>query len=210
MTKKKACRADRGTRSDNERKQGCIRVSGLLSLRLLAGVALAGLAISTTTLPATSAPAQAATNAMGPSGLPLPRFVSLKSGKVNSRIGPGLNYSVDWLYLKPGLPMEIIQEYDNWRRVRDPDGAEGWVNQSLLSGRRTAIAAPWQKGKEAQLSLLARPERSASTVALVEPGAIGTIKSCDGEWCELSFGGHDGWMSQAMVWGAYPGETIRD
>ena len=93
---------------------------------------------------------------VGPSGLPLPRFVSLKSGRVNSRIGPGVNYAVDWMYLKPGLPMEIIQEYDNWRRVRDPDGAEGWINQSLLSGRRTAIAAPWQKGKDARINLLVR------------------------------------------------------
>ena len=84
------------------------------------------------------------TSRVGPSGLPLPRFVSLKSGRVNSRIGPGVNYSVDWMYMKPGLPMEIIQEYDTWRRVRDADGAEGWINQSLLSGRRTGIAAPWQ------------------------------------------------------------------
>ena len=74
----------------------------------------------------TPARATAAPDAsVGPSGLPLPRFVSLKSGRVNSRIGPGVNYPVDWLYLKPGLPMEIIQEYDNWRRVRDSDGSEG-------------------------------------------------------------------------------------
>ena len=103
----------------------------------------------------------------GPSGLPLPRFVSLKSGRVNSRIGPGLNYSVDWLYLKPGLPMEIIQEYDNWRRVRDADGAEGWINQSLLSGRRTAIAAPWQKGKDALIDLYAEPDRDAAKIAIL-------------------------------------------
>src|SRR5690348_10149454 len=83
---------------------------------------------------------------LGPSGLPLPRFVSLKSGRVNSRIGPGVNYAIDWMYLKPGLPMEILQEFDNWRKVRDSDGAEGWINQSLLSGKRTGIAAPWQKG----------------------------------------------------------------
>jgi SH3-like domain-containing protein len=146
----------------------------------------------------------------GASGLPLPRFVSLKSGRVNSRIGPGLNYAVDWMYLKPGLPMEIIQEYDNWRRVRDSDGAEGWINQSLLSGRRTGIAAPWQRGKEAQIPLLSRPEIGAGTVAVIEPGVIGTIRSCNGEWCEMSFDGHTGWLSQGLVWGAYPGETIKD
>ena len=108
-------------------------------------------------MPAKATAAQDGT--VGPSGLPLPRFVSLKSGRVNSRIGPGVNYPVDWLYLKSGLPMEIIQEYDNWRRVRDSDGAEGWINQSLLSGKRTAIAAPWQRGKEAQINLLAEPEQ---------------------------------------------------
>ena len=146
----------------------------------------------------------------GPSGLPLPRFVSLKSGKVNSRIGPGVNYAVDWLYTKPGLPMEVIQEYDNWRRVRDADGAEGWVFQSLLSGRRTAIAAPWQKGKDMTIDLLARADDNAHVVAMVEPGAIGTIRSCDGKWCEIAFGGRAGWISQSQLWGAYPGELVKD
>jgi SH3-like domain-containing protein len=146
----------------------------------------------------------------GPSGLPLPRFVSLKSGRVNSRIGPGLNYAVDWLYMKSGLPMEIVQEYDNWRRVRDSDGAEGWINQSLLSGRRTAITAPWQRGKDTHLTLLAEPDKDASTVAIVEPGVVGTIKQCNGEWCQMTFDGHTGWIVQNQVWGAYPGEQVKD
>ena len=147
---------------------------------------------------------------VGPSGLPLPRFVSLKSGRVNSRIGPGVNYPVDWLYLKPGLPMEIIQEFDNWRRVRDSDGAEGWINQSLLSGRRTGIAAPWQKGKDAQINLLDEPDTRCARVAIIEPGVIGTINQCNGEWCEMTFDGHTGWISQSLVWGAYPGEPVKD
>jgi SH3-like domain-containing protein len=187
------------------------------SLRLIA-VLLAGIIAMPAMIPgAVAAPGElqsAAAGAVdmrrGPSGLPLPRFVSLKSGRVNSRIGPGVNYAVDWLYLKPGLPMEIIQEYDNWRRVRDADGAEGWVNQSLLSGRRTAIAAPWQKGKDAAINLLARPNSDARIVAVVEPGAIGSIRSCDGSWCEMAFGGQAGWISQSQVWGAYPGELVKD
>jgi SH3-like domain-containing protein len=80
----------------------------------------------------------------GPSGLPLPRFVSLKATRVNLRIGPGRDYAVAWLYTRPGVPMEVIQEYDNWRRVRDAEGTEGWVYQSLLSGDRTATVAPWK------------------------------------------------------------------
>lgn len=150
------------------------------------------------------------TGSVGPSGLPLPRFVSLKSGRVNSRIGPGVNYPVDWLYLKPGLPMEILQEYDNWRKVRDSDGAEGWINQSLLSGRRTGIAAPWQRGKEAPIKLLDQPDADARTVAVLEPGVIGKIKQCNGAWCQMTFDGATGWMSQSLVWGAYPGEYIKD
>lgn len=150
------------------------------------------------------------TGSIGASGLPLPRFVSLKSGRVNARIGPGVNYAVDWLYLKPGLPMEIIQEYDNWRKVRDPDGAESWINQALLSGKRTAVAAPWQRGKDAQINLLDEPEENARAVAVIEPGVIGKINQCNGDWCQMTFAGHTGWISQAVIWGAYPGEAIKD
>ena len=193
------------------RRKKAMKVSGLVSFRAAATGALICLAL----LPAGGrhALAQGAIGQsapQGPSGLPLPRFVSLKSGKVNSRIGPGVNYPVDWLYLKPGLPMEIIQEYDNWRRVRDLDGAEGWINQSLLSGKRTAIVAPWQRGKETKVELLSEPRREAARIAMIEPGVVGTIKECNGDWCQMSFAGHTGWLNQTLVWGAYPGETIKD
>ncbi|MEI5680054.1 MULTISPECIES: SH3 domain-containing protein [unclassified Mesorhizobium] len=185
---------------------------GFVSLRMSFGAAVLGLALVSTgaliTAGRAAAPGQEITR--GPSGLPLPRFVSLKSGKVNSRIGPGLNYGVDWLYMKPGLPMEIIQEYDTWRRVRDAEGSEGWINQSLLSGRRTAIAAPWQRGKDAKISLMAKPDNEARAVAIIEPGVVGTIKSCNGDWCEMTFDGHTGWINQTQVWGAYPGEQVKD
>jgi SH3-like domain-containing protein len=185
-------------------------VFGFASLRLAVRAALFVLVIfpSAVAAPAEAASAQAITR--GPSGLPLPRFVSLKSGRVNSRVGPGKNYAVEWLYLKPGLPMEITQEYDNWRRVRDSDGTEGWIDQSLLSGRRTGIVAPWQRGKETQIFLLAEPGSSTGTVAELEPGVVGRIRSCNGEWCEMTFEGHTGWIKQSLIWGAYPGELIKD
>ena len=187
-------------------------MSGFASLRLALSAALVGLCLSPVHVDATEANAAPApqNTAVGPSGLPLPRFVSLKSGRVNLRIGPGLSYSVDWMYMKPGLPMEIVQEYDNWRRVRDSEGAEGWINQSLLSGRRTAIAAPWQKGKASEIALLSKPERDSRAVAILEPGVIGTIKQCDGDWCQMTFDGNIGWISQSLVWGAYPGEQFKD
>jgi len=147
---------------------------------------------------------------LGPSGLPLPRFVSLKSGRVNLRVGPGINYAVDWMYLKPGLPMEIIQEYDNWRRVRDADGTEGWINQALLTGRRTAIVTPWQRGKEAPVPLLDDSKSDARLVAKLEPGVLVTIRMCNGEWCQVDASGHRGWLNQSQLWGAYPGESIKD
>ncbi|WP_378945062.1 SH3 domain-containing protein [Mesorhizobium sp. ANAO-SY3R2] len=185
-------------------------VSGFASLRPAVSAILMGLALAVPSTGFVGPAAAAPSGTIGPSGLPLPRFVSLKSGKVNSRIGPGVNYPVDWLYLKPGLPMEIIQEYDNWRRVRDADGAEGWINQSLLSGARTAITAPWQRGKPAQINLLAKPEEGARTVAIIDPGVIGSIKQCNGQWCEMSFSGTKGWLNQSQLWGAYPGESIED
>ncbi len=179
-----------------------------LRLALAGALAAAGLASFSLSLPAGVAYAQTA--AVGPSGLPLPRFVSLKSNKVNLRIGPGINYPVEWRYLKSGVPMEIIQEFDNWRRVRDADGAEGWINQSLLSGRRTAIAAPWQRGQDTELLLRAEPDTTSRIVAKLEPGVIGNIKACNGQWCEMEFSGHRGWLSQTQLWGAYPGETYKD
>lgn len=179
-------------------------------MALAAGVALFLPVLSPSGAMAAPAEQNASDVRRGASGLPLPRFVSLKSGRVNSRIGPGVNYAVDWMYLKPGLPMEIIQEYDNWRRVRDADGAEGWINQSLLSGRRTGITAPWQKGKAATISLHADPNVNSRTLAVIEPGVIGTIRSCNGEWCEMTFMDHTGWISQSQLWGAYPGELVKD
>jgi SH3-like domain-containing protein len=173
---------------------------------------LAALAAATILMPmaATNAfagEAQAAT--MGPSGLPLPRFVSLKSNRINLRVGPGRDYAVSWLYVKPGLPVEIIQEYDNWRRIRDQDGTEGWVLQTLLTGKRSAVAAPWAKGGE-PVAMFGSAEEVSAVVAKLEPGVLGKIEACDGQWCKMEAGGHDGYVRQTDIWGAYPGEAFDD
>ena len=110
---------------------------------------------------------------------------------------------------RAGTPVEIIQEFDTWRRVRDADGSEGWINQSLLSGRRTAIVAPWQRGKGGRINLLDDKDKDASVVAIVEPGVMGSIKTCDGQWCEMTFDCHTGWLPQSVVWGAYPGGLVK-
>jgi SH3-like domain-containing protein len=146
---------------------------------------------------------------VGPSGLPLPRFVSLKPGRVNLRVGPGRDYAVTWLFLKSGLPVEIVQEYDNWRRIRDSEGTEGWVYQSLLSGKRTAMTAPWQRDKNgAMLNVYRSPDDTASVVAKVQPGVLGSLKTCNGSYCRVVFSGASGWIRQSDIWGAYPDEKF--
>ncbi len=162
-------------------------------------------------LSAGTAEMAAAQAAKGPSGLPLPRFVTLKSKRVNLRIGPGTDYAASWMYLKAGLPVEIIQEYDNWRQIRDADGTEGWVNQSLLSGTRAAIAAPWMKGKGKAVYVNMRRDAlpSATVVAKLEPGAMMSIGECNGDWCFAKSDGAEGWVAQSEIWGAYPGEAFK-
>jgi len=170
----------------------------------------AALALPLAPVPAGAQAGAAQGLSLGPSGLPLPRFVSLKSAKVNLRIGPGTAYPVEWMYLKSGLPMEIVQEYDNWRRVRDAEGTEGWINQSLLSGKRTGIVSPWQRGKDALIAMRTDPDASARIVANLEPGVVVTIRACNGDWCQMEVDGRRGWVEQSQLWGAYPGETIAD
>jgi SH3-like domain-containing protein len=143
--------------------------------------------------------------ARGPSGLPLPRFVSLKAEKVNVRRGPSSDHPVAWVFQRKGLPVEIIAEFENWRRIRDSDGEEGWILQSMLAGRRTAVVAPWRGDKP--LPLYAQ-EQVGVMVASLSPGVMGDVKRCDGRWCELDVGGYDGYADQAMLWGVYPGESV--
>ncbi|WP_158598405.1 SH3 domain-containing protein [Notoacmeibacter ruber] len=166
--------------------------------------------ISLLLLPAGQARAQDITGSIetGASGLPLPRFASLKSSRINMRAGPGRDYRIEWNYRKAGLPMEIIQEYDNWRKVRDASGDEGWIHVSLLTGKRTGMAAPWQKNE--MLPLRRQPTPDSSLIAQVEAGALGEVVSCDGEWCIVDYDGYEGYMRQAQIWGVYPSEKIED
>lgn len=154
------------------------------------------------------APAVQAAN-KGPSGLPLPRYVSLKASRVNMRVGPGRDYKVDWMFTKRGLPLEILQEFDNWRKVRDPEGSEGWILQSLLSGERTAIVAPWKRDDADKLIKLKRtPTQETSTVARLEAGVVAKVDECSDGWCKMSVKGVEGYVEQASLWGVYPDENL--
>ncbi|MGX1097472.1 SH3 domain-containing protein [Amorphus sp. MBR-141] len=141
----------------------------------------------------------------GPSGLPLPRFVSLKSNEVNVRAGPGTDYAVKWTFKRTGWPVEVVQEFDNWRRIRDSDGAEGWVYHSLLASRRTALVAPWRTDP---VPLYAGRDDTGRVAALLEPKVLGDVKACDGVWCEVSGTNWQGFISQKTLFGVYPNETF--
>lgn len=138
--------------------------------------------------------------------LPLPRFVSLKSDKVNVRRGPGEEYEVAFTFLKSGLPVEITQEFDTWRKIRDSDGEEGWVYHSLLSGKRTALVSPWQQ--TGLFPARASAETDGQVVAYLEPRVIVDVESCSGTWCKVAVGGYEGWIEQSRLWGVYPNEKV--
>ena len=140
-------------------------------------------------------------------GLPLPRFVSLKSQRVNVRRGPSNEHGVAWVFTQEKLPVEIVAEFEHWRRVRDSEGAEGWVYHSLLSGRRTVVAAPW--AKDTQVELKNSPQDGAGLIARVSSGALGDLNTCDGQWCGVAFGSYEGYVRQDRLFGVYPGETYQ-
>ena len=148
------------------------------------------------------------TSKIGPSGLPVPRFVSLKNESTNVRRGPSSDHGVLYVYQRKGTPVEIVAEFEHWRRIRDSAGAEGWVYKSLLSGTRTILIAPWKT--DIVVELRRRPQATAALVARLEPGVQGEVESCNGVWCAISAGGYDGFVSQNMLFGVYPGETFGD
>jgi SH3-like domain-containing protein len=145
-------------------------------------------------------------------GLPLPRFVSLKSDRVNLRAGPGTDYPTQWVYRRAGLPLEVIKEFETWRQVRDADGATGWVLQSFLSGRRTALVLPWDVKPDKPVpavEVYSSDSTRSRTVAKVEAGVIANIHGCDGAWCQVTIDSYRGYLEQKKLWGIYENEVVR-
>ena len=147
-------------------------------------------------------------------GLPLPRFVSLKAQSVNLRVGPGRKYKIAWHYRKKGLPVEVIQEFDQWRRIRDSEGTTGWVLHSLLSSKRTAILAPWDVRKDGAVTRAVFHEgkksahKNASTVAKLQSGLLVDVDACESGWCEVEAQSVRFYLKQYKLWGVYPDEGI--
>jgi SH3-like domain-containing protein len=163
-----------------------------------------------------SLPATAQESGIGPvTKLPLPRYASLKTDRVNLREGPSKDHRTLWVFQRAGLPVEIVGEFETWRRIRDSEGTEGWVLHSLLSGRRTAIvnAGPEKSGTKPTVSLRSSADDAAADEARLQTGVIGSVKKCTGTWCRMvvtlpSKRDVDGYIRQNRLWGVYPNEVV--
>ena len=149
------------------------------------------------------------------SGLPIPRFVSMRNAPTNVRVGPGTNYDIAFTFVRPGVPVEITAEFDTWRRIRDVEGDEGWVHQNLVVGDRTALVAPWQAEGPIALRVASGPD--AAVRAWLAPKMLVSVHTCTGTTCEirLSHTGPDGhaksyqgFVAQDTLWGVYEGEVF--
>lgn len=182
------------------RDLACLRLAIVLLALLLGGPPLMAEEGST--------PATVATG----SGLPVPRFVSLKSDRVNLRAGPGTEYPTAWVYRRAGLPLEVIKEFEGWRQVRDSEGTTGWVLQSFLSGRRTALVLPWEvkpNQPPPQVPIRGDDRESAHTIAIIEGGVLANVHACDGNWCHVTIDRYRGYIEQNRLWGVYAGEIVK-
>lgn len=139
-------------------------------------------------------------------GLPLPRWVALRSAEVNMRAGPGTRFPVEWQYHRRDLPVKLEREFGVWRLLEDQDGVKGWVHEANLTSRRGFVLIGPQQ------ILRSEPSDSAGAVALVKPGVVGRIVSCKAKaaWCRVRAGGYGGWLKRASLWGIFPDETVSD
>jgi SH3-like domain-containing protein len=142
-------------------------------------------------------------------GLALPRFAALRSDEVNMRVGPNTTFPIEWTFQRRDLPVMIVGEFQLWRRIRDVDGAEGWVHSSTLAGRRTVLVRPLNGAPEAPLRR--RPEEGGAAVAQLRAGVIARIRECEAgsAWCEVQVAGHRGYLRRTEAWGVGPEEEVK-
>jgi len=135
--------------------------------------------------------------------LAVPRFVTLRADEVNLRTGPGERYPIEWVYTRKGLPVEVVAEYDVWRKIRDSQGTEGWVHQRMITGNRSVIVSGGTQ------TLMSDPDPKSSVVARAEPGVIAKLLECQGPWCRVEAQDVRGWLKRSELWGVYPDEDVR-
>jgi SH3-like domain-containing protein len=135
--------------------------------------------------------------------LPVPRFVALRSDQINLRTGPGERYPIEWVLTRRNMPVEIVAEFDNWRKIRDFDGTTGWVQERMVTGRRNVIV------RDQVRSLRDKPANDAAIVARAEAGVIAKLLECNPDWCRIEANGVAGWLKRDEIWGVYPKEVVQ-
>jgi len=146
--------------------------------------------------------ATASAGGEGEAALPLPRFATLHSDKVNLRTGPGQRYPIEWVFIRKDLPVEIIAQFEHWRRIRDSDGTEGWVQEHMLTGKREVMIRGGVR------AVRRNPDLGAALVARAEPGVMAKLLECRDAWCRIETVDVTGWVQRADIWGVYPNETV--
>lgn len=141
--------------------------------------------------------------AVNTSGLPVPRFVSLKAEEVNVRTGPGTRYPISWVYRRLAMPVEVIEEYDVWRKIRDVEGTAGWVHKGMLDGKRMVMV----RGKEPRVVRIDADEKSKPLLK-AEPMVIARLVECQPAWCRIQISARKGWMEKRYLWGVYESEAL--
>lgn len=132
----------------------------------------------------------------------VPRFVSIKADEANVRVGPGRRYPVKWTYVMSGVPVEIIAEWENWRKIRDWEGQEGWVHSAMLTSKRTVIVTGEKR------ILYRRADETSPPVVRLQPGIIAEVEDCNEGWCRIEVRNYRGWLKRGGFWGVYPEEII--
>jgi SH3-like domain-containing protein len=165
-------------------RRGSRRLRNCAALGLLGAISLV------------SGASAAPTERQTPSGMPVPRYVSLKFDKVNARAGPGDDHKLLWVYRARGLPLQVIAETLEWRRVCDPEGATAWVHKRVTDGRRTTMNTALQP-----VALLKRPDPDARAGAYLASKALATLDRCAKGWCRVRADHASGWVRDGALWG---------
>ncbi len=202
--------APAATARNPQQQQPNRRPAAAVAAGAAAGAAAAGAAAAANRTPEPAQPPPPPIPSTGSvTGLPLPRFAALRSDEVNMRVGPSTSYPIEWTFQRRDLPVQIVGEFQLWRRIRDAEGAEGWVHSSTLAGRRTVLIRGAANAQE--VTLRRRAEEGSPAVARLRPGVIGRIRECEASnsWCEVQIAGHRGFLRRAELWGIGAEEEVK-
>jgi SH3-like domain-containing protein len=137
-----------------------------------------------------------------PKNLPIPRFVTIKFDEANARTGPVNDCPIEWVFVKKGEPVEVIAEYEQWRKIRDIKGEGGWVHSSVISGKRSVVIVA-----KNTMPLLEAPGKYDQIVAKLVPQIRCGLHQCKKDWCQVSCKSYKGWVARKFLWGIYPDEN---